>query len=207
MARVACGGAGGRGRRGRVRRTCGPAPGQACLERGGKCGQSSSPLRSMSANRAMTTCDPQNWVLSPWRKFSQEIQLHQAPKRPNFSLHSSLLGLSETPLRRCPHSSPSCSLGCSVRCSPHRSDRYDLSRSRRCSPGCRPGCGRSRSSRYSLRCSARCSPGRSGRCGPSHCPRSSPRSSDHCSHDCSENRSQDCLRSCLLSCSVNYSPG
>ena len=139
----------------------------------------------------------------PCRKFSQEIQLHQARQSPNFCLRSSLLGLSETPLRYSARSSPSCSPCCSDRCSPHRSDRCGLSRYPRCSPGCCPGYGSSCCPRCSLRCSTRCPTGRSDHCGLSRRPRCSPRSSDRSPHDCPAN----CLLSCSPSRSVHCLPG
>ena len=138
----------------------------------------------------------------PCCKFSHRLQTYQARPRPNFSLHSPLFGLSETPLRHWSHSSPSSSPSCSVRCSPRRSDRCGLSRSPHCGPGCCLGCGASRCPRCSLHRSTRCWPGRSCHCGLSRRPRCSPRSSDRGSPDCPVN----CLPSCSPSCSIHCCP-
>ena len=137
---------------------------------------------------------------SPCCKFSRRLQIHQARPRANFSLRSSLSGLSETPLRRCPRSSPSCHPRCSVRCSPRRSDRCGLNCSPHCGLGRCPGCGTSRCPRcpphYFIRYSPRCS----DHCGRSCRPRCSPRSSDRCSPDCSENSFPNCPPSCSAHC-------
>jgi len=166
-----------------------PAPGRSCLS---LVPASSEVVRHRSRQASLRR---------PCREFSQGIQVHQALKRPNFSLRSSLMSLSESPLRRCPHSSPSCSPRCSVRSSPRRSDRCGLSSSLHCSPGCCPGCGLSSCPRCSLHRSTRCSTGCSDRCRLSRRPRSSPRSSDPCSTGCSVN----CFWSCSPRCSADSS--